>query len=227
MCCTSGAALPIAPVADTWNHRIQKFTPEGEFITSWGFFGQAETPYAFWGPRDVAVDAAGQVFVTDTGNKRVVVFDADGNPITQFGSTGLAAGQFDEPVGLALGPAGEVIVADTWNQRIQTFKLDQDDTYQPDRMWDVVGWYGQSLDNKPYLAADAAGYIYATDPEGYRVLQFTSEGEFVRYFGDLSSGPDGFSLVGAVAVDGEGGLWVSDPGNNRILHFTLPLPEEE
>ena len=34
----------------------------------WGFFGQAEEPKAFWGPRDVAVDSLGRVFVTDTGN---------------------------------------------------------------------------------------------------------------------------------------------------------------
>ena len=32
-------------VADTWNHRIQRFTPEGEFLNMWGFFGQAETPF--------------------------------------------------------------------------------------------------------------------------------------------------------------------------------------
>ncbi|HNB54938.1 MAG TPA: hypothetical protein PK530_23515, partial [Anaerolineales bacterium] len=52
-------------VADTWNHRVQKFTANGEFVTMWGTFGQAETPDAFWGPRDVSVDASGNVFVTD------------------------------------------------------------------------------------------------------------------------------------------------------------------
>ncbi len=37
-------------VADTWNHRIQSFTPDGKFIHEWGYFGQAEQPEAFWGP---------------------------------------------------------------------------------------------------------------------------------------------------------------------------------
>jgi DNA-binding beta-propeller fold protein YncE len=37
---------------------------------------------------DLAVDAEGRVYVTDTGNKRIVVFDADGNYITQFGGAG-------------------------------------------------------------------------------------------------------------------------------------------
>jgi sugar lactone lactonase YvrE len=36
-------------VADTWNHRIQKFTAKGEFIKMWGYFGQAEQPDGFWG----------------------------------------------------------------------------------------------------------------------------------------------------------------------------------
>lgn len=211
-------------VADTWNHRVQKFTPEGEFITMWGYFGQGEAPDALWGPRDVVVAPDGRVFVSDTGNKRIVIYDANGNPITEFGEAGLQAGQFDEPVGLALSPDGLLFVADTWNQRIQSFLVTPENAFQPLKTWDIVGWYGQSLENKPYLAVDSQGYVYATDPEGYRVLQFTSQGDFVRYWGDLSTGPDGFNLVGGIAVDAEDGIWVSDAGNNRIMHFTLPPP---
>ena len=211
-------------VADTWNHRIQKFSPEGEFITMWGYFGQGETPDALWGPRDVVVGPDGKVYVSDTGNKRIVVFDSNGSSITEFGEPGLQPGQFDEPVGLALNSEGLLYVADTWNQRIQSFISASDNSFQPLKSWDVVGWYGQSLDNKPYLATDSLGYVYATDPEGYRILQFTSEGDFVRYWGDLSTGPDGFGLVGGVAVDAVDGVWVSDAGNNRIMHFTLPPP---
>lgn len=211
-------------VADTWNHRIQKFTPEGEFITMWGYFGQGEAPDALWGPRDVVVALDGRVFVSDTGNKRIVIYDANGSSITEFGEAGLQAGQFDEPVGLALSPDGLLFVADTWNQRIQSFLVTSDNVFQPLKTWDIVGWYGQSLDNKPYLAIDSQGYVYATDPEGYRVLQFTSQGDFVRYWGDLSTGPEGFSLVGGIAVDAADGIWVSDAGNNRIMHFTLPPP---
>jgi uncharacterized protein (TIGR03663 family) len=211
-------------VADTWNHRIQKFTPEGEFLTMWGYFGQAEAPDAMWGPRDIKMSPDGVVYVSDTGNKRIVLFDSEGNPISEFGEAGLLPGQFDEPVGIAIDTQNRVFVADAWNQRIQSFISSVDFNYEPLNSWDVVGWYGQSLDNKPYLAADSQNYIYVSDPEGYRVLQFTSQGEFVRYWGDLSSGPDGFGLVGGIAVDAQDGIWVSDPGNNRIMHFTLPPP---
>lgn len=209
-------------VADTWNHRIQKFTPEGQFITTWGYgISQTGDPFGFYGPRAVAVDGEGRVYVTDTGNKRIVVFDSQGNFITQFGQAGLLPGDFDEPVGVAVDAAGLVYVADTWNQRIQVFLPGPDNTYSPYLQWDVVGWYGQSLDNKPYLAADQQGNIFAVDPEGYRVLQFTSQGQFVRYWGDYGAEPDGLDIPGAVAA-GPSGVWVTDVNNNRVLHFTLP-----
>ena len=67
--------------------------------------------------------------------------------------------------------------------------------------------------------------MYAGDPEGYRVLQFTSQGEFVRYFGDLSTGNEGFGLVGGLAADSDSGVWVADTGNGRVMHFTMPPPE--
>ena len=64
-------------VADTWNHRIQKFDARGTYITAWGQFidvgGQSapDKPFAFYGPRALAVDTEGNVWVVDTGNKRV------------------------------------------------------------------------------------------------------------------------------------------------------------
>ncbi len=209
-------------VADTWNHRIQKFSPEGEFLTMWGYFGQAERSDAFWGPRDVVVDQEGRVIVSDTGNKRIAIFGPDGEFIAEFGEEGFASGQFNEPVGLALDTDGILYVADTWNQRIQSFSPDDLGSFQPLNSWDVFGWYGQSLDNKPFLAADDQVHLFAADPEGVRVLEFTGDGEIVRYWGDYSEGNDGFSLVGAIAVDAQGDMWVTDAGNSRVMHFSLP-----
>jgi streptogramin lyase len=188
----------------------------------WGYFGQAEKPDAFWGPRDVAIDPQGRVLVSDTGNKRIVSFDADGNFVSEFGAQGFEPGEFYEPVGLAVDNQGGLYVADTWNQRIQSFQPNEDGTYQPFMMWDVNAWFGQSLDNKPYLAVDDQGHVFATDPEGYRVLEFLENGTIIRFWGDYSLGNDGFGLVGSVAVDPQGGVWVSDAGNHRLMHFNLP-----
>jgi DNA-binding beta-propeller fold protein YncE len=209
-------------VADTWNHRIQKFTPQGEFVRMWGYFGQAERPEGFWGPRDIAVDSAGRVFITDTGNKRVVVFTGDGEFVTQFGSAGMDPGQFDEPVGIAVDQAGLVYVADTWNQRIQVFQADDQGQYTPLRSWDLQAWYGQSLENKPYLTVDTQGNLFVSDPEGYRILQFTLLGEPVRSWGDFGSESDHFAMPVGVTVDPQGDVWVVDSANNRIMRFILP-----
>jgi DNA-binding beta-propeller fold protein YncE len=120
--------------------------------------------------------------------------------------------------------AGQVYVADTWNQRIQVFTPAGDGSYQPVNSWDVAGWYGQSLDNKPYIAVDDRGHVFAADPEGYRILEFTTQGDFVQFWGDYSTGLDGFDLPSALAADPNGGVWVSDTNNGRLLHFTLPGP---
>ena len=210
-------------VTDTWNNRIQKFTADGKFLKTWGYgISQTDDPLGFYGPRAVAVDAQGHVLVTDTGNKRVVVFDSEGNYVTKFGGTGLGPGQFDEPVGITVDSAGQVFVADTWNQRIQVFVYSADGSYFPLKSWDVSAWYGQSLDNKPYIGVDQSGHLFAADPEGYRILEFTTQGQFVQFWGDYSTGPDGFDLPSAVAADTKGGVWVSDTNNGRIMHFTLP-----
>lgn len=212
-------------VTDTWNHRVQKFSATGRFIRSWGVFGQGESPEAFYGPRGLAVDAEGRVYVTDTGNKRIVVFDEDGNFITQFGSAGFEPGQFDEPVGIAIDRNGTVYVADTWNQRIQTFTVTETDTgpvFEPDKQWDVFGWFGQSLDNKPYIAVDEDLHVFITDPEGYRVIEFDQNGEVVRVWGDFGDSASNFGIASGIAVDNDGHVWVSDSAFNRVMRFTLP-----
>jgi len=210
-------------VTDTWNHRVQKFTAEGEFITMWGYFGAAENPDGFWGPRGIIVDNENRVFVADTGNKRIAIFDSNGNFINQFGEAGFDLGQLDEPVGLAKGLNGEIYVSDTWNQRIQVFMPDSENlNFYAINSWDVAGWYGQSLDNKPFLATDNFGNVYTTDPEGFRVLGFQPDGQFIQGWGNYSPSTDGFGLPAAIVFDKNNGVWVSDAGNSVLLHFTLP-----
>ncbi len=209
-------------VSDTWNHRVQKFTADGTPIMRWGYYGQGEAPEAFWGPRGIDVDANGRVYVSDTGNKRIVIFDENGNFITQFGAVGMSAGEFDEQVGVAVDENGIVYVTDTWNQRVQSFLPDEEGlNYTPYNEWEISGWYGQSLDNKPFLAV-GKGSVFVTDPEGYRIIQFTPEGELVRTWGDYGFGNENFAIAAAVAVAPDGSVWVTDAGNQRVMKFVLP-----
>ncbi|HPP62213.1 MAG TPA: TIGR03663 family protein [Anaerolineales bacterium] len=210
-------------VTDTWNARVLKFTGEGKFLSAFGRYGSAEEADTFWGPRGIAVDARGRVYVADTGNKRILVFDSNGKPVARFGEAGLDAGQFDEPVGVAVASNGVVYVADTWNQRVQAFTPTANGLdFVPTMQWDVNGWSGQSLENKPLIAVDAAGRVFVTDPEGYRVLEFDSSGLFIRAWGDYGFELDQFGLAAGVAVDAAGRVWVTDAGNQRVMRFTLP-----
>ena len=210
-------------VLDTWNHRVQVFSPEGQFQKSWGAFvstdGQLGEPGVFWGPRGIAVDGEGNLVVTDTGNKRVQVFDPEGNFVTQFGGAGLEPGQFDEPVGVAVGPDGSVFVADTWNQRIQKF----DASYTFVKEWPVPGWADQNITTKPYIAVDSGGRVYASDPTGWRILVWDGDGNPVSSLGQYGAGNTDFGLPNGVFIAEEDSLWVADADNQRLMQFN-PLP---
>jgi DNA-binding beta-propeller fold protein YncE len=174
------------------------------------------------------VDSRGRVYVADTGNKRIVIFDVDGNYLSQFGQAGMEPGQFDEPVGIALDSYGTLYVSDTWNSRVQSFAPTADGiNFTPMMQWDIAGWFGQSLDNKPFIAVSPSGDVFVTDPEMYRVLEFSSLGNFVRTWGDIGTGSSNFGLASGIAVDARGRVWVSDAGNHRIMRFTLPVEAGE
>jgi len=206
-------------VADTWNHRIQKFDAEGKFLTAWGRYastnGQLGEPGVFWGPRGIAIDHDGNLYITDTGNKRVQKFDPEGNFLGQWGGYGIEPGQFDEPVGIVIDEKGNIYIADTWNQRIQKF----DANFNFLKAWPIIGWESESVVNKPYLAVDGRGRLYASDPENFRVLVFTTEGDFLYTFGVFGADATGFNLPTGLAAAADGTLFVADADNHRIMKF--------
>ncbi len=79
------------------------------------------TPGDFGAPQGVALDADGNVFVTDTLNNRVEIFDADGTFISQFGKAGDGPGYFSRPKGIAVDADGHIWVADAVQDRLQVF----------------------------------------------------------------------------------------------------------
>ncbi|TMC60863.1 MAG: TIGR03663 family protein [Chloroflexi bacterium] len=209
-------------VADTWNHRIQKFDARGNYVTAWGQFidvgGQAapDKPFAFYGPRAVAVDSEGNVWVVDTGNKRVVKFDANGRPLGAFGGAGTSAGQFAEPVGIAISPrTGDIYIADTWNHRVQRF----DKNFQALAQFNVTGWDTTSVLNKPYIALDSNDNVYVTDPDNHRVFKYGNDGKLLAVLGKPGTDLSSFNEPTGIALDAADNLFVSDSINNRVLKF--------
>jgi streptogramin lyase len=78
-------------------------------------------PGDFSYPTNVAVDGDRNVYVSDTFNNRVEVFDADGNFIRTFGKAGDGPGYFARPKGIATDSDGHVWVADAVQDRVQVF----------------------------------------------------------------------------------------------------------
>jgi sugar lactone lactonase YvrE len=79
------------------------------------------TPGDFGAPQCVAVDAEGNVYVSDTMNNRVEIFDADGNFISEFGKHGDGPGYLARPKGIAVDADGHIWVADQMEDRLQVF----------------------------------------------------------------------------------------------------------
>jgi DNA-binding beta-propeller fold protein YncE len=117
-------------VVDEDNDRVQRFDADGDYISQFGSTGPGNGQFDFADPKtnpSIAVDNSGgpsdgSVYVTDVGNNRVQKFDAAGNFLLAFGSSGTANGQFDRPDGVAVDPSsGSVYVVDGGNNRVQKF----------------------------------------------------------------------------------------------------------
>jgi len=223
-------------VADTWNHRVDKFDKNGTFLTKWGSFidlnpPPAPTPPAgtplpadantrFYGPRGIAVSKSGEVYVTDTGNKRVLVFDASGKALRQIadGSNpqmGASNGpsQLSEPMGLALDSQDNVYVADTFNQRINVF----DKTGKPLRRWSLDGWTRDAPFLEPHVALDGAGNVYVTDPAKQTVYKFDNNGKLLGNK-NASSNVTLIRPTG-LAVTKDGAIFVVDTEKNGVVQL--------
>jgi DNA-binding beta-propeller fold protein YncE len=81
-------------------------------------------PGEFGGASNVALDSDGNVYVTDTMNNRVEIFDAEGNFISEFGKHGDGPGYFARPKGIAVDCDGHIWVADQYQDRVQVFNRD-------------------------------------------------------------------------------------------------------
>jgi DNA-binding beta-propeller fold protein YncE len=104
-------------VADSCNHRIQVFSPEGKFLRAHGKAGTGAGEFSY--PYDIAVDEQGRQFVCEFGNSRIQVFDRDDRPLETIGKAGGEPGEFANPWSVALDSHGNLYVADSQNHRVQ------------------------------------------------------------------------------------------------------------
>ena len=191
-------------IADTWAGGVRAFSRKGEPL------GRAAGLY---GPRGIAA-GAGVVWVTDTGNGRLMAYDANlANPRV-IGKPGTGGGEFNGPVGIAVGPSGNLFVGDAGNARVQV--LDKNGRFV--RSWSLP-WLKTSW--QAHIAVDSRGTVYLSHPDGASVLAFDKAGAQRKSWTEDDSGAKLVRPVG-VAVDQKAGiLYVMDTGSHRVRRIAL------
>lgn len=106
-------------VADSCNHRVQIFSPDGRWLHTYGRAGRGAGELSY--PYDVRVDDAGYQYVCEFGNSRIQIFDAQGRSLEIVGGVGTEPGKFNNPWSIALDSRGNLYVADAGNHRVQKF----------------------------------------------------------------------------------------------------------
>jgi len=210
-------------VADVSNHRIQKFDSAGTF-QGWlgkctagancdvgnqrsnGFMCTAATCTGlgfgtgdgqFNGPRGIAFDTSGNIYVVQSANDRIQKFDSSGGFLLKHLGSGSGEGQFLDPHGIAVDNSDNVYVSDAGNHRIQKFN----DSLVFDSMWGwgvdngaavlqtctsgcQIGLAGSGVGQLDSPEGIASGSIYVADANNDRVKKFDdSNGAFLSELG--------------------------------------------
>lgn len=235
-------------VADTYNHTIRKITPAGIVTTIAGeaeMLGHADgknSSARFNGPKGIALDKAGNLYVADTDNHAIRKITPQGVVTTLAGTMGTrgyadgqgAAARFNQPSGVATDGAGNVYVADTGNNTIRKIT--------PSGVVTTLAGAGPSADaghadgkgagarflSPEGVATDGAGNIYVADSGNHTIRKITPDGAVSTFAGkaESSGSEDGpaasarFHSPASLALDHTGNVYVADSENNTIRKIT-------
>lgn len=248
-------------IADALNHRVRRVRTDGtiERVAGSGWAGFAgdgglAQAAALKEPTGLALDAAGNLYIADTGNhrvRRVRAIDGMIETVAGAGAAGFAgdgglaqAAELKEPTGLALDAVGNLYIADVGNGRVRRVDLDGRIETVVGSESGVLAGNGLALQTtliRPYdIAFDRTGRLYVSDAGAHRVYRLGRDGllRIVAGTGRQGVGTDGGRAVdmalnnpAGVEPDGVGGVYIADAGNGRVLHVdaggTLRIVHEE
>ena len=202
-------------IADTGNHRVQRFHPNGSPVGVWS--DNRRGRYAF--PSGIEWLGNYGIFIADTLLSRIQVVEANGDYIDSWGAgTTMLPGDpvLFIPVDIAIDSSSNVYVVDTGNNRI----VKATETGSPLRTWGGPG-SGPSLFNIPLsIALDSTGNVYVADSANHRIQKFDSNGNYIKEWGGHGTLFGAFDTPSGVAVSGNH-VYVVDQGNSRIQRFDL------
>lgn len=171
----------------------------------------------------IAVTRDGKIYVVDSGNARIQVFNPDGSFDFSFGTPGTGPGEFDFGVcGIAISESLERVyvsegVPGELTQRVQVFGLDG--TFQFE--FGTAGAAAGEFDTPCQMAIGEDDTLFVVDRGNSRVQVFNTVGAYLRQFGTSGSGDGQFNLASGIAIDLAGRVYVADSFTPRIQVFNF------
>jgi trimeric autotransporter adhesin len=230
-------------VADSVNLRVRKIasgnisTVAGNGVLNFGGDNGSALKAQINGPQGVAADAAGNVYVADTGNNEVRKIDTKGNitAVSGNGTAGSGTNQLSGPQAVAVDASGNVYIADTQNARIvKVTPGGSASTVAGSGTPGYGGDNGAATSAQIYtptgVAVDAKGNLYIADYQNHRVRMVTPGGTISTVAGNGNQGYAGdggpatsalLNYPAGVAVDSGGNLYIADWGN-YVIRKVLP-----
>jgi len=167
-------------------------------------------------PTGIAVDLLGNVFITDTGNDRVVKCDGEGRFVTEVGGFGWEPGEFNRPTYIATDNGLNVYVVDAQNNRIQRFdrNLNFISAIELKERKDSGGFgLPEGIGLTP------SGEILVSDIETDCLIKLDAFFEYERTIGGFESMEGGLRDPSGISIGRNGNIYVADSQNDRVVVF--------